>query len=123
MKIKNLKLKEINREKVYYYTNNKNKQIKELKLKKKTIAKNSGYYLISGKIKIADGTIYPAILGISSDDSGELFEAYFLLNDLLISQGDKSFLKEIKKKKNHIFPYKYHLNVRIERDENKKHQF
>lgn len=123
MRIKDLKLRDTERNAAYYYIDEKNTEIKEYKLKKEIISTNSGYYLITGKIEIANGTIYPAILGISSDDGGELFEAYFLVKNKWVSQQDENFLKKLEKKKYQVFPYKYHLNVKIEDDNNLDHQF
>ncbi len=123
MKIKDVRPIDVEKATVYQYLDRKEKIIKIVKMKQKRILEDSGYFLISGKIRINDGTEYPAIIGISSDDSGELFEAYFLINNYWISQSDKKFLKKISKNKKGIFPYKYHLNVEVEGDINKEHQF
>ncbi len=123
MKISNIKLQDIERKVVYHYTNEENTEIKEIKFKENIVPENSGYFLITGKIKIADGSTYPAIFGISSDYSGELFEAYFLVNGKWVSQEDKNFLKKLGKKKSQVFPYKYHLNVKVGGDVNLSQQF
>ncbi len=123
MKIEDIRLENFGKDVIYQYIDKENLQIKRIKLKENKIKKNSGYFLINGKIKISDGTIYNAILGISSDDSGEMFEAYFYVNDKWISQNNKNFLRLLDKKKDEVFPYKYHLNVEVEGDINRNHQF
>ena len=122
MKINDIKLKDIKKGSIYNYTNDENTEIKEFKLKQNFIPENSGYYLITGKTKIADGTVYPSILGISSNDSGELFEVYLFLKDRLVKQDNKLHMK-LGKKKYQIFPYKYHLNVKVDGDKNRINQF
>lgn len=123
MKIKDVTLKDIKRKAVYVYVDEENIEIQEVRLRKNSISKNSGYFLIGGKIRIADNTEYYAILGISSDDSGELFEAHFFINGEWVSQKDEQFLKKLGKKKNQIFPYKYHLNAKVGGDANLSQQF
>lgn len=123
MRMEELTLTDVEGKSVYYYTNDENTQIEEFKLKEKAIAENSGYFLITGKIKIADGSIYSALLGISSDDSGELFEAYFFVNGKLVSQDDKDFLRMMGKEEGQIFPYKYHLNINVTGDTNSLQHF
>lgn len=123
MKIEDIKLKDINKGNVFYYFDKKNSQIKEFKPKRGRIQRNSGYFLIPGKIKIADETLYTAILGVSSDNLGELFEVFFLINGKWVSQEDKNFIKKIKKKGDQIFPYRYHLNIKVEGDNNLSNQF
>ena len=119
--IDKIKIEDIKKGRIYY-RDNKNR-ICEFKLKEFIITENSGYFLISGKVRIKDGTVYPAILGISSNDCGELFEAYFYINGKWVPQEDKNFLKLLKRKKKEVFPYKYHLNVKVEGDKNIAHQF
>ncbi len=123
MRVEDIKIEDVEIGAVYSYIDKDNRKIKEIKVKKKWITKNSGYFLITGNIKIADGTIYPALLGISSNDSGELFESYFFIRNKLISQHGKNFMKLIGKKKEEVFPYKYHLNVGVEGDNHPEHQF
>lgn len=123
MQIPDIKLHDVNKNEVFCYLDDENTKIERLIALPEKIKKNSGYYLITGCIKIADGTVYPAILGISSDDSGELFEAYFFVNKVWVSQMDQSFLKKIHKKNSDVAPYKYHLNVKVEGDKNTDHQF
>ena len=62
-------------------------------------------------------------MGISSKDSGEMFEAHFLVNKKWISQKDKKFLKKLNKEKSKVFPYKYHLNVKVIGDANTLAQY
>ena len=63
-------------------------------------------------MKLNDGTIYPAIFGISSDDSGEMFEYHFLTEKRWVSSTDDvSYL--LNKKKSEIYPFNYHLNCKI----------
>lgn len=121
MKLKNIKLEDIKQNKVYVYLDEENINVDEAKVKK--IKEDSGYYLISGEIEIKDKTKYPAIIGISSDDSGELFEAFFWIESELVSQSDKNFLEKMGKNRESIFPYMYHLNVKVEGDLNKKVQY
>lgn len=123
MKIKDIKIKSVEKGSIFRYIDNENTKVKEAKIKGKIIPENSGYYLITGKIRIHDGSVYPAILGISSDDVGEMFEAYFFINGEWISQMDKQLLKKIDKKKTQVFPYTYQLNVKVEGDKHILHQF
>ena len=75
MKIGDIKLEDIMDNVVYGFVDRDNTKITKIKVKT-ILPENSGYYLIPGKIKTANGCIYHAILGVSSDDSGELFDAY-----------------------------------------------
>lgn len=123
MKIKDIKLKDVDRGAVYFYQDDSNTKIQEIKLKKKFIPENSGYFLITGKIKINDGTVYHAILGVSSEDSGELFDVFFFVDGMWVGQNSKYFLKILNKKKEEVFPYIYHLNVKVRGDANVSQQF
>lgn len=123
MKIGNIKIKNVEKGSIFRYIDDENIEVKEVKIKGKIIPENSGYYLITGKIRVHDGNVYPAILGISSDDAGEMFEAYFFINGEWVSQMDKLLLKKIGKKKTQVFPYTYHLNVKVEGDTHILHQF
>src|SRR3989344_1135828 len=113
MRIEDIGIEDIGMGAVYCYIDKENKKVKEMKIRKRHIPKNSGYFLITGNIKVADGTRYPGLLGISSNDSGELFEVYFFIRGKLVSQQAKNFLKLIDKKKEEVFPYRYHLNVSV----------
>lgn len=123
MELRDIKIRHMKKSVIFVYMDDENTKIKEVKIKGKTLLENSGYYLIPGKIKINDGTVYPAILGISSDDAGEMFEAYFFVNEKWLSQMDKQFLKKISKGKNQVFPFKYHLSIKVKGDRNLLHQF
>jgi len=122
MKLDDIKPEDIKKNIIYGFIDKDNTKITEIKVKN-ILPENSGYYLIPGKIKTADGSMYPAILGVSSDDSGELFDVYCFINNSWTSQNDKNFLKKINKSKSEVFPYKYHLNVKVEGDINEDNQF
>src|SRR3989339_1933809 len=121
MKITDIKLNNLKKRSIYYYIDDNNTQIKPVRVSD-SIKENSGYFLIAGEIKINDGTKYPALLGISSDDSGEMYEAYFYIDNKLINQNESNFFEQINKTKNQIFPYKYHLNVNVDGDKHIAHQ-
>ncbi|MDY6958320.1 MAG: hypothetical protein SVK08_04110 [Halobacteriota archaeon] len=70
-------------------------------------AENGGFVLVTGKVKIADGTLYDAILLFDENSSGEHWGTYFLLKDKIVSQDDDDFIKRLGKTESEIFPYKY----------------
>lgn len=111
MRIKDLTLHDISERKVYRYVDEENQEITAEDISCE-IKENTGYYLISGEVQLKDGTKYPAILGISSDDAGEMFEYHFLTSEGWVASSDDvcSFLGKAKEQ---IFPFKYHLTCRI----------
>lgn len=122
MKIDDVTLKDVENGEVFYWEDDKNTKIAYETVVPPQLLKNSGYYLITGKIKIADGTIYPAILGVSTTDQGELFEAYFYVDGKWLHQ-DEELPKKLGKTKKEVLPYMYHLNVKVQGDLHTGHQF
>jgi hypothetical protein len=123
MKLNDIIIPFSSKNEVYFYLDKKNIFIEKKIVSKGVISINSGYYLIPGKVKLNDKSIFKAIFGVSSDDSGELFEVHFWINNKLVSQSNKDLLKKMKKTKGMVFPYKYHLNVKVEGDTHTANQF
>lgn len=115
MLVKNLTIYDIQQNKAYQYLNEDRGEINPIEGQFEIIKANSGYYLVTGEVKLNDGTLYPALFGISSDDGGEMFEYHFFTENGWIASKD-DICKELKKTKTEIFPFKYHLNIKIEDD-------
>lgn len=120
MKITNITKSDLNNSYVYYYTNENNQEISSRKTA--LIKENSGYYLVPGEIKLHDQSKYPALLGISSDDGGEMFEYYLQVGKNWLSNKD-DLKKKMNKTKEDIFPFTYHLNVKAEGDIHTDNQY
>lgn len=111
MQIKELTLDDIKQAKIFRYVDDENQEIVAEHFSG-DIGENTGYYLITGEVKFKDGMTYSAIFGISSDDSGEMFEYHFLSEKGWITSKD-DICKVLNKKKSEIFPFKYRLNCRV----------
>ena len=81
---------------------------------KEKIHLNTGMYWAAGSVTTKQGNIYPLILQISSDDAGEVFGAYWKIEDVWHKQNDEGFLKAVGLKQKEIFPVHYEVNVEFE---------
>jgi len=75
-----------------------------------------GDYLVSGKVKLNDGTIMPALLYMDVSSSGECMSAYVLINEGFIDLYEKTSPEKIGKQNDQVHPIKYNLCRRIEGD-------
>jgi hypothetical protein len=106
---------------VYRYVDDETDEIERYPCS--SIENHSGYFLISGEITLADGSKYPAILGISSDDSGEMFEFYLYQPEKGWLSNADNLSEKLNKARTEIFSLKYHLNVSVQGDVHSDHQY
>src|SRR3989338_10747047 len=109
MKLHDLAFEDIRKYSVFKYIDENSDEIVPDPEIYNQIKENSGYYLITGEAMLADGTRYSGIFGISSDDGGEMFEFYFFTDELGWLSNNDDLSELLKKSKNYIFPFKYHL--------------
>ncbi|HOW35679.1 MAG TPA: hypothetical protein PL155_04635 [Candidatus Omnitrophota bacterium] len=123
MKILNLALNDVENGSIYKYIAEDSDDIEIALIHTDNIEESSGSYLITGEVTLADGSRYPAIFGINSDDGGEMSEFYFLVDsDGWVSSSDN--LEELlRKKKEEVFPFRYHLNIKVEGDLHTENQY
>lgn len=123
MNIYDITIEHIKSKTVFRYVQEDSGEIMIVNNTQETIPENTGYYLITGEVKLNDGTRYPAIFGISSDDGGEMFEYHFVSDKALISSGEEDIFRTLNKKKQEVFPFEYHLNVNVENDLHRHAQY
>src|SRR3989338_2985971 len=103
-KINDLTYEDIKNGKVFIYLDEESNEIDEFLQYVNNLKENSGYYLITGEVTLADTTQYPAIFGISSDDGGEMFEFHFLINPGEWASNKDNLEEILNKRKEKIFP-------------------
>ncbi len=127
IQLEDITLKDLEEGKVYKEIDDPNDEESILGLSevniKGIIPEYSGFYLISGKIKLADRTELHALFGVDTDSSGELCSTEILTQDGWTSQADNDFLERLKRTKEQVFPYKYHLNKPVYGDIDLEGQF
>ncbi len=116
MKINDLTITDIKKNFVYKYINEESDDIEVALVSEDRIPENSGYYLITGEATLTDGTKYPAIFGISSDDGGEMFEFYLFIDSLNWISNKENLPKILRKRKENVFPFRYRLNFKVDGD-------
>jgi hypothetical protein len=73
----------------------------------KCVDHGDGFITVTGKVKIADGTKYDAIIDICAEDSGENYGVMLWVNGELTHQQDSNFLTTLNKTADQVFPYRY----------------
>ncbi|MBI4707737.1 MAG: hypothetical protein HY761_07425 [Candidatus Omnitrophica bacterium] len=113
--INDLTANDLTKKWLFRYINENSEKIFPVENDDKRILENTGYYLIAGEVKLNDDTTYPAVFGISSDDGGEMFEYHFLTEKGWIGSSD-DICNKLNKTKTRVFPFRYHLFIKVEND-------
>ena len=61
----------------------------------------------SGRVKLADGTILPAVLHFCDTDSGEHYDTLFFGPHGPVFQDDQNLTRKLERTGRDIFPYRY----------------
>jgi hypothetical protein len=73
-----------------------------------------GFVYVNGTLRLADGTLVYAVLGISEPDSCEHSDTgVFAPGGKFVWQGDDDFCSALGKTKDEVFPYKYRYDAEL----------
>lgn len=72
-----------------------------------------GEVLVNADVRLADGTVVPAVLLIDELSSGEHCGTYVLLEDGIAYQGSEDFLTKLNRTQEQVFPYRYRLRAPV----------
>src|SRR3972149_1170394 len=91
-------------------------EITEVEIKEVTgnIPAKSGMYWAAGQVITKNKDSYPLVLQVSTDDSGDVFSAYWKIDGKWCKQNDEDFKKAFGDDSDAIFPVYYKLNVQFE---------
>ena len=78
------------------------------------IQANTGMYWAAGQVITKHKISYPLVVQVSTDDSGEVYGAYWKIDGKWCKQNDKEFKKAIGDDIEAIFPVYFKLNVQFE---------
>ena len=77
---------------------------------KQHVIDNGAFAMMTGKVRIADGTEYDALIELCVVDSGEHYGTGLWVDDGVTFQDDDDFLKRLGKTAEQVFPYRYNYS-------------